>query len=144
MTSSSAWRAPPPAHTSGRCDGRSIASGLRGGRRTTAGGASGTSAASRSAGTPTYAGPPRVASASRIPSSPNCATVTGANIAAWSAHSCSELRVTPSRRRGLGTSVAMTTTRERLAHASPVAPSVFAAPGPVVTSATPGSPVARA
>ena len=38
----------------------------------------------------------------------------------------------------------MTTTGDRDAHASPVAPSVFAAPGPVVTSATPTRPVARA
>jgi hypothetical protein len=41
-------------------------------------------------------------------------------------------------------SVATTSTGERLAHASPVAPSVFAAPGPVVTSATPRRPLARA
>ena len=44
----------------------------------------------------------------------------------------------------VGTSVAITTIGEREAHASPVAPSVLAAPGPVVTSATPTSPVARA
>ena len=41
-------------------------------------------------------------------------------------------------------SVAITTTGERDAQASPVAPSVLAAAGPVVTSATPTSPVARA
>jgi hypothetical protein len=41
-------------------------------------------------------------------------------------------------------SVAITTTGECDAHASPIAPTVFAAPGPVVTSATPARPVARA
>ncbi len=41
-------------------------------------------------------------------------------------------------------SVAITRIGERLAHASPTAPSVFAAPGPVVTMATPSLPVARA
>ena len=43
-----------------------------------------------------------------------------------------------------GMSVAMTRIGERDAHASPTAPSVFAAPGPVVVSATPSRPVARA
>jgi hypothetical protein len=37
-------------------------------------------------------------------------------------------------------SVANTTTGDPEAHASPVAASVFAAPGPVVTSATPKPP----
>jgi hypothetical protein len=41
-------------------------------------------------------------------------------------------------------SVAMTSTGAPPAHASPTAPSVFAAPGPVVTSATPSRPLARA
>ena len=41
-------------------------------------------------------------------------------------------------------SVAITRIGERDAHASPTAPSVFAAPGPVVVSATPSRPVARA
>jgi hypothetical protein len=41
-------------------------------------------------------------------------------------------------------SVAMTRIGEREAQASPTAPSVFAAPGPVVVSATPSRPVARA
>jgi hypothetical protein len=41
-------------------------------------------------------------------------------------------------------SVAITTTGERDAHASPSAPSVFAAPGPVVTIATPTRPLALA
>ncbi len=41
-------------------------------------------------------------------------------------------------------SVAMTSTGEPEAIASPVAPSVLAAPGPVVTTATPSRPVARA
>src|SRR5947209_2184963 len=41
-------------------------------------------------------------------------------------------------------SVAMTSTDDPAAIASPVAPSVFAAPGPVVTTATPSRPVVRA
>src|SRR5690349_3598936 len=41
-------------------------------------------------------------------------------------------------------SVAITRIGERDAHASPTAPSVLAAPGPVVVSATPRRPVARA
>jgi hypothetical protein len=41
-------------------------------------------------------------------------------------------------------SVATTSTGEREAHASPTPPSVLAAPGPVVVSATPRRPVARA
>ena len=41
-------------------------------------------------------------------------------------------------------SVAITSTGDRAAHASPTAPSVFAAPGPVVVSATPSRPDARA
>ena len=40
--------------------------------------------------------------------------------------------------------MAITTTGDPDAQASPVAPSVFAAPGPVVTMATPGRPLARA
>ena len=43
-----------------------------------------------------------------------------------------------------GMSVAMTSTGEPDAIASPVAPRVLAAPGPVVTTATPSRPVARA
>ena len=70
--------------------------------------------------------------------------VTGRNRPAWSGTSCSIPRCTPSRRRPAGTSVAITTMGERDAHASPTAPSVLAAPGPVVTSATPTAPVARA
>jgi hypothetical protein len=70
--------------------------------------------------------------------------VTGMNIARWSAHSCSAPRTIPGRRSVVGTSVAMTTTGERDAHASPVAPNVLAAPGPVVTRATPTLPLARA
>jgi hypothetical protein len=77
-------------------------------------------------------------------SSRSVAFVTGANIARWSAASCNAPPTTPGRLSEVGMSVAMTTTGEREAHASPVAPSVFAAPGPVVTSATPTSPVARA
>src|SRR3954447_12205132 len=41
-------------------------------------------------------------------------------------------------------SVAITSTGDRDAHASPTAPSVLAAPGPVVVRATPSRPVARA
>ena len=44
----------------------------------------------------------------------------------------------------VGMSVAITSIGERDAHASPTAPSVLAAPGPVVVSATPSRPVARA
>ena len=40
--------------------------------------------------------------------------------------------------------MAITTTGDPDAHASPKAPSVFAAPGPVVVMATPTSPDARA
>ena len=70
--------------------------------------------------------------------------VTGSNIPGWSTHSCSTPRCTPRIRRPVGMSVATTSTGERLAHASPHAASVFAAPGPVVTSATPSRPVTRA
>jgi hypothetical protein len=72
------------------------------------------------------------------------AFTTGANIAAWSAVSCRTPRYAPGRRRAEGMSVAITSTGERDAHASPTAPSVFAAPGPVVVSATPSRPLARA
>src|SRR4051794_36737555 len=65
-------------------------------------------------------------------------------IPGWSVHSCSTPRWTPRIRSVVGMSVATTRTGERLAHASPHAPSVLAAPGPVVTSATPTRPVARA
>ncbi len=41
-------------------------------------------------------------------------------------------------------SVAITSTGDPDAIASPVAPNVLAAPGPVVTTATPSRPVARA
>jgi hypothetical protein len=69
---------------------------------------------------------------------------TGSNIAAWSVASCSTPRHTPGRRRRAGMSVAITTTGCREAQASPTAASVFAAPGPVVVSAIPTRPVARA
>ena len=72
------------------------------------------------------------------------AFVTGPNIAVWSRVSCSVPRYTPSRRSAVETSVAITSTGEPAAIASPVPPRVFAAPGPVVTSATPSRPVARA
>ena len=74
----------------------------------------------------------------------NWAFVTGLNIPAWSVHSCRTPRCWPGRRSVVGMSVATTSTGEPLAQASPVAASVFAAPGPVVTSATPSCPVARA
>ncbi len=69
---------------------------------------------------------------------------TGMNIAAWSVASWSTPRHTPWRRAVEGMSVAITTTGWRDAHASPTAASVFAAPGPVVVSATPTRPLARA
>ena len=69
---------------------------------------------------------------------------TGANIAAWSVASCSTPRQTPGRRALVGMSVAITSTGWREAHASPTAASVLAAPGPVVVSATPSRPLARA
>ena len=114
-----------------------------------------TSAESRSVGTSTNTGRLGAAiavtraSATSPPSASgssarNVALVTGANIARWSGTSCSRPRCTPSRRRVVGTSVAITTTGEREAQASPTAPSVFAAPGPVVTRATPTFPLARA
>jgi len=70
--------------------------------------------------------------------------VTGSNIAAWSVASCSAPRQTPGLRTLVGMSVAMTRIGEREAHASPTAPSVLAAPGPVVVNATPSRPDARA
>ena len=72
------------------------------------------------------------------------ARVTGANMSACPLVSCSTPRYTPGRRSVVGMSVAITRIGEREAHASPTAPSVFAAPGPVVVSATPSLPLARA
>ena len=69
---------------------------------------------------------------------------TGSNIAAWSVASCSTPRQTPGRRSRAGMSVAITRIGWREAQASPTAPSVLAAPGPVVVSATPRRPPARA
>ena len=69
---------------------------------------------------------------------------TGVNIAAWSVASCRVPRHTPWRRAVEGMSVAITTIGCRDAHASPTAASVLAAPGPVVVSATPSRPLARA
>jgi hypothetical protein len=66
------------------------------------------------------------------------------NMAAWSVASWRTPRQTPWRRAVEGMSVATTTTGCRDAHASPTAASVLAAPGPVVVSATPTSPLARA
>ncbi len=69
---------------------------------------------------------------------------TGRNIARWSRVSCSTPRCTSGRRSVDGMSVATTSTGDPDAHASPTAPNVFAAPGPVVTIATPSRPVVRA
>jgi hypothetical protein len=81
-------------------------------------------------------------------SSAECARIasftTGMNIAAWSVASCRTPRHTPGRRAVEGMSVAITMIGWRDAHASPTAASVFAAPGPVVVSATPSRPLARA
>jgi hypothetical protein len=70
--------------------------------------------------------------------------VTGLNMPAWSVVSCSTPRYTPGRRSPAGISVATTTIGDPEAHASPVAATALAAPGPVVTSAAPGLPVERA
>ena len=91
----------------------------------------------------------RAASLTACPSSAALATLTvflttGSNIAAWSVASCSTPRQTPGRRSCVGMSVAITSTGWREAQASPTAASVLAAPGPVVVSATPSRPVARA
>ena len=72
------------------------------------------------------------------------ALTTGSNISAWPSVSCRMPRYSPARRSAEGMSVAITRIGEREAHASPTAPRVFAAPGPVVVSATPSRPVARA
>jgi hypothetical protein len=85
------------------------------------------------------AGPISSADLTRIAS-----LTTGRNIAAWSVASWRVPRQTPGRRAVVGMSVAITTTGCREAHASPTAASVFAAPGPVVVSATPSLPLARA
>ncbi len=105
---------------------------------------------SRSVGMPTYTGPRGARRAMRrrrrrsVDASPSAsadvdrrAFVTGANSAAWSVHSCRTPRYMPGRRSVVAMSDAITTTGECDAHASPTAPSVFAAPGPVVVSATP-------
>jgi hypothetical protein len=93
-----------------------------------------------------YAGPPDASGIAT--SSPDRTTfterATGRNISACPLVSCRTPRYTPSRRSVVGMSVAMTRISERDAHASPTAPSVFAAPGPVVVNATPSRPVARA
>ncbi len=91
----------------------------------------------------------RIASAARRGRSSAVVTtkvplVTGANIAAWSVVSCRIPRYVSGLRSAAGMSVAITRIGDRDAHASPTAPSVLAAPGPVVTSATPSRPVARA
>ena len=65
-------------------------------------------------------------------------------MAAWSVASCRVLRHTPARRALVGMSVAITRIGWREAQASPTAPKVLAAPGPVVVSATPSRPLARA
>ena len=70
--------------------------------------------------------------------------VTGANIAAWSVRLVQHAAVDAGAAQRGGMSVAITRTGDREAHASPTAPSALAAPGPVVVSATPSRPVARA
>jgi hypothetical protein len=85
------------------------------------------------------AGPISSAECTRIAS-----FTTGMNIAAWSVASCSTPRQTPGRRAVEGMSVAITRTGWRDAQASPTAARVLAAPGPVVVSATPRRPLARA
>ena len=87
----------------------------------------------------------RAAAAAKSAVKPRCTDfTTGANIADWPSVSCRTPRYSPRRRSVDGMSVAITRIGERDAHASPTAPSVFAAPGPVVVSATPSLPVARA
>lgn len=65
------------------------------------------------------------------------------NIAAWSGDSC-RLRARPAARVRLATSLATRRTGDRAIAASPKAATQLAAPGPVVTSATPSLPVLRA
>ena len=60
------------------------------------------------------------------------AVTTGRNMSAWPLVSCRTPRYTPSRRNVEGMSVAITRIGVRDAQASPTAPSVLAAPGPVV------------
>ena len=159
----SAASAPPPAQISGRRE-RSSSSAAR--ARWSSSGAGGcaarrlglraglASAPSRSVGISTYTGrrggviATRAAASIVAPASSalprrKVRLTTGSNIAAWSVASWSTPRQTPGRRRRCGMSVATTSTGWRLAHASPTAPSVLAAPGPVVVSATPSRPVAR-
>ena len=67
-----------------------------------------------------------------------------ANMAPWSAISCSSPRGPDDERSAWLGSLAMTMTGDPLTKASPKAPSTFAAPGPEVSRARPGTPVARA
>ena len=158
-TASPASRAPVPAQISGRSAAARRATASSSG--TSAGEPSagdespaGTSAPSRSVAISRYTGLVGAASTSSIAAaaagatcsavSPRCTDlVTGANIAPWSVVSCSTPRYVAGRRRVDGMSVAITSTGDRAAHASPTAPSVLAAPGPVVVMATPSRPVAR-
>jgi hypothetical protein len=157
-TSAPASSAPPPAQITGLHDAARTSSAplTSGGSTMTSGANSRTSQraispASRSVGISTKTGRRGGSSASATAdaispgSVKRCvAFVTGANRARWSEASCSAPPTTSRRLSDVGMSVAITTTGEREAHASPVAPRVLAAPGPVVTSATPTSPVARA
>jgi hypothetical protein len=151
--------APEPAQISGRSAASISATGSprpdADGRSTTTGSLWRDSVESRSVGTPRYTGrvgglcARSIASSVcvRIPSASSTvwhAFTTGANIAAWSVVSCSTPRYVPGRRSAAGMSVAMTRIGDLDAQASPTAPSVLAAPGPVVTIATPSLPVARA
>ena len=163
--------APPPAQTSGRraaakaraaAPGSPVATAARLDRPGASDGAGraragGTATRRRSAGTCSQTGRPGGSSASaqarraRSRSSPasrasSTAFVTGRAMPAWSTPACSDMRsgAPGGERRVEGTSLATTTTGDRDAQASPSAPRVFAAPGPVVTSATPVRPLARA
>ncbi len=160
----SARSAPPPAQMSGRsAAANSSAARSRSAGATdvpaagapTSGAPVAASADSRSVGTARYTGPvgadsarsPDSSAAAAISSAPvssPAALVTATNIAVWSRVSCRVPPYTPSRRSRVAMSVAITSTGEPEAIASPVAPSVLAAPGPVVTTATPSRPVARA
>jgi hypothetical protein len=65
-------------------------------------------------------------------------------MAAWSRDSCSTPLTRPARRSACGISDATSSTGDPTDAASPNAASALAAPGPVVTTAAPSVPVARA
>ena len=161
--------APPPAQTSGRraapASSPARADEVRSGAPGQRPGRPGGSAARRRPRRRAGRSGPRGRRAARAPRSPrrralarpsraersaslapgSVALVTGANIARWSGASCSSAAphaLAAQRRRARRWRSRRTGERE--ANASPTAPSVFAAPGPVVTSATPTPPLARA